>query len=59
MDRWRGVQVPVRYGIFAGRILAGVGGGDVIHWIWIPVSVFAGAFMTLLALGLCRAGRDD
>ena len=51
--------MPVRYGIFAGRILAGVGGGDVIHWIWIPASMFAGAFLAILALALCRAGRDN
>ena len=36
-----------------------MGGGDVIHWILIPVGVFVGAFLTLLALGLCRAGRAD
>lgn len=36
-----------------------MGGGEVIHWIWIPVSVFAGAFLALFAIALCRAGRDD
>ena len=30
-----------------------------VHWIWIPACLFAGAFMTLLALSLCKAGRDN
>lgn len=30
-----------------------------VHWVWIPVSVFAGTFLTLLALSLCRAGDDE
>lgn len=32
---------------------------SMVHWIWIPVSVFAGAFLALFALSLCKAGRDN
>lgn len=30
-----------------------------VHWIFIPVSLFAGALLAVFALALCRAGEDE
>lgn len=30
-----------------------------VHWVAIPVSLFAGALLAVFALALCRAGMDN
>lgn len=30
-----------------------------VHWIWIPVCLFTGALLSVFALALCRAGKDE
>ena len=29
-----------------------------VHWIWIPVALFAGFFCAVFVLALCRAAGD-